>query len=59
MSNLWKQIKNIFLQPQETTKVSSDQVIQQITDEPTIKKLKRQINYRKDPKFRENCSSSE
>ena len=47
------------MQPQETTKVSSDQVIQQITDEPTIKKLKRQINYRKDPKFRENCSSSE
>jgi hypothetical protein len=59
---MWQQIKNLFSKSQESIKVSSEETIQQISQskqEPTIKKLKRQISYRKDPKFRENCSSSE
>ena len=62
MSNLWKQIKSIFSQPQESFRTSSAQTIEAISEnsqEPTIKKLKRQVSYRKDPKFRENCSSAE
>jgi hypothetical protein len=62
MSNLWKQFKNIFSKTEESLRTSSAQNIEAISEnsqEPTIKKLKRQISYRKDPKFRENCSSAE
>jgi hypothetical protein len=62
MSNLWKQFKNIFSKTEESFRTSSAQTIEAISEnsqEPTIKKLKRQISYRKDPKFRENCSSAE
>jgi hypothetical protein len=55
---MWQKFKNFFSKPQESAKVSSEQTIQQISEnkqEPTIKKLKRQVSYRKDPKFRRSC----
>lgn len=62
MSNLWKQFKNIFSKTEESFRTSSAQTIEAISEnsqEPTIKKLKRQVSYRKDPKFREIRSSQQ
>jgi hypothetical protein len=62
MSNLWKQFKNIFSKTKESLRTSSAQtteVISENSQEPTVKKLKKQISYRKDPKFREIRSTDE
>lgn len=60
MPNLWNQIKNIFSKSRESLTTSSEQTIEPISEnkqEPVIKKLKREINYRKDPKFSQSSSS--
>jgi hypothetical protein len=62
MPNLWKQIKNIFSQPQESLTISLKETIQPISEnkqEPVIKKIKRQVSYRKNPKFSEKSSLNE
>ena len=58
---MWQKIKNLFSKSQQSFTTSSEQTIQGIsktTDEPVIKKLKREVSFRKDPKFREIHSSN-
>lgn len=50
MSNLWKQIKNIFSQHRESLTAKLEETIQPILEEPTepvIKRIKRQVSCKK------------
>ena len=53
---MWQQIKNLFSKSQESAKVLSEETIQPISkddsNEPVIKKLKRQVRYKKEPNYR-------
>jgi hypothetical protein len=58
---MWHQIKTFFSKSQPTLEISAEQRIQPIVEtsnEPVIKKLKRQASQQKDSKFGEKHSSS-
>lgn len=59
---MWQKIKNLFSKSQQSFTTSSEQTIEAISEnksEPVIKKLKREVSFRKDPKFREIHSSQQ